>query len=119
MRLLGRIRRFLGFATALAAAIGGAGPLHSQTATGKIEGRVSTPSGEPIVQAQVFIVGTSYHTVTSVRGYYFMLNIPAGRVTVRAASVGHKATEILDLRVFAGNTLTQDIVLEPSPFRAG
>ena len=55
----------------------GAGALHAQGSTGKIEGRVRDQAGAPIVNAQVFVVGTSFNALTNPQGYYFINNVPA------------------------------------------
>ncbi len=94
----------------------GAGSLYAQ-ATGKIEGRVRDQSGAPIANAQVTIVGTAFATLTNNQGYYFFNNVPIGPATVRAAFVGYKRTEVRDIKVLAGQTLTTDVTLEQTPFQ--
>ncbi len=92
----------------------GAGGLLAQ-ATGKIEGRVRDQAGAPIANAQVFIVGTAFNALTTPQGYYFINNVPASTVTVRAAFVGYRPVQFTDVKVLAGQTLTQDFALEQSP----
>jgi carboxypeptidase family protein/TonB-dependent receptor-like protein len=89
--------------------------LHAQAATGKIEGRVFDPSGLPLAETQIYIVGTAYFALSDPRGNYFINNVPAGTVSIRAALIGHRPLEIRDLRVLAGQTITQDFTLEPAP----
>ena len=84
---------------------------------GKIEGRVRDESGNPIASAQVRIIGTAFHAISSPQGYYFINSVPAGTVALHAAFIGHKAVEIRELQVFAGQTVTQDFVLELSPIQ--
>jgi hypothetical protein len=93
-----------------------AGALHAQ-ATGKIEGKVRDQAGAPIANAQVTIVGTAFGALTNNQGYYFFNNVPAGTVAVRAAFVGYKSAEAQGVRVLAGQTVTQDIQLEQTPFQ--
>ena len=84
-----RVARFVACA---AVALGlGAGPLLAQGSTGKIEGRVRDQAGAPIANAQVFVVGTAFNALTNPQGYYFINNVPASSVAVRAA-----VTELLD-----------------------
>src|SRR5512139_3935228 len=59
-----------------------AGALAAQT--GKLEGRVRDQAGAPIANVQVTIVGTAFNAYTNVGGYYFINNVPAGTITVRA-----------------------------------
>ena len=90
----------------------GAGSLLAQGATGKIEGRVRDQAGAPIANAQVIIVGTAFNALTNPQGYYFFNNVPAGTISVRAAFIGYKSTQVDGVRVLAGQTGTVDIQLE-------
>jgi hypothetical protein len=101
-------RRFALAAVALGL---GAGSVLAQ-ATGKLEGRVRDQAGAPIANAQVFIVGTAFNALTNPQGYYFINNVPAGTYSVRAAFIGYKSTQVENVRVQAGQTLTTDIQLE-------
>ena len=105
-----RAARF--FALAAVALTLGAGTLLAQGSTGKIEGRVRDQAGAPIANAQVFIVGTAFNALTNPQGYYFINNVPAGTVSVRAAFIGYKSTQVDGVKVLAGQTLTVDIQLE-------
>ncbi len=91
------------------------GRLEAQAPTGKIDGGVRSPDGSPLVEAQVYIVGTTYSALTDPRGHYFINNIPAGTIAMRVALIGHRPVELRNLRVLAGQTITQDFVLEPAP----
>jgi hypothetical protein len=90
-------------------------PLTAQTPTGKIEGHVRDAAGNPIVQAQLDILGSAFHTHSDPRGYYFFNNVPAGVTSLRAQFIGFRPLEVRDLRVFAEHTVTQDFVLETAP----
>ncbi|MDQ3207880.1 MAG: TonB-dependent receptor [Gemmatimonadota bacterium] len=100
------------FALAAVALGFGAGSLLAQGSTGKIEGRVRDQAGAPIANAQVFLVGTAFNALTNPQGYYFINNVPAGTVSVRAAFIGYKSTQVDGVKVLAGQTLTVDIQLE-------
>jgi hypothetical protein len=86
--------------------------LGAQAPTGTIEGRVQETSGGDLAQAQVMILGTAFSALTDPHGHYFINNIPAGPATVRAVFVGFGPVEVSNLRVLAGQTVTQDFVLE-------
>src|SRR6476619_6336934 len=90
----------------------GAGSLLAQGSTGKIEGRVRDQAGAPIANAQVVIVGTAFNSLTNPQGYYFMNNVPAGTISVRAAFIGYKTTQVDGVRVLADQTGTVDVQLE-------
>ena len=105
-----RVARFIACAAVVLS--GGAGVLHAQGSTGKIEGRVRDQAGAPIVNAQVFVVGTAFNALTNPQGYYFINNVPASTVAVRAAFIGYKSTQVEGVKVLAGQTLTVDVQLE-------
>ena len=106
----GRVAQSLALAAVVL--VVGAGTLPAQSSTGKIEGRVRDQAGAPIANAQVFIVGTAFNALTNPQGYYFINNVPAGTVPVRAAFIGYKSTQVDGVRVLAGQTITVDIQLE-------
>ena len=106
----GRVARSLALAAVVLAL--GAGTLLAQGSTGKIEGRVRDQAGAPIANAQVFIVGTAFNALTNPQGYYFINNVPGGTVSVRAAFIGYKSTQVDGVRVLAGQTITVDVQLE-------
>ncbi len=105
----GRVAQSLALAAVVLAL--GAGTLLAQ-ATGKIEGRVRDQAGAPIANAQVFIVGTAFNALTNPQGYYFINNVPSGTISVRAAFIGYKSTQVDGVRVLAGQTITVDVQLE-------
>src|SRR5574342_1105019 len=107
--------RFLALGVALVAVVFvTAAPVIAQQTTGKVEGTVSDQAGVPLANAQVFVVGTSFGAVTDTKGYYFINNVPVGSYTIRAQFIGYAPTEVRDVRVFGGQTITQDIKLSPS-----
>ena len=96
----------------VAAVVLGSSALAAQGTTGKIEGTVRDQSGAPINGAQVFIVGTAYSAASNERGYYFINNVPAGVMVVRAQYIGYQPSEVRNVRVFAGQTMTVNAVME-------
>lgn len=110
--VFGRFRA-LGVLAALATFVAVA-PAAAQQTTGKIEGTVSDQAGVALANAQVFVVGTSFGAVTDAKGYYFINNVPVGSYTLRGQFIGYAPTEVRDVRVFGGQTITQDIKLAPS-----
>jgi outer membrane receptor for ferrienterochelin and colicin len=110
VRAFARVARFLALA---AVALGwGSGSLLAQESTGKIEGRVRDQAGAPIATAQVFIVGTAFNALTNAQGYYFINNVPASTVAVRAAFIGYKSTQVEGVKVLSGQTITVDVQLQ-------
>jgi outer membrane receptor protein involved in Fe transport len=74
-------------------------------ASGKISGKVTDAgTGEPLVGANVVIVGTQMGAATNVSGEYVILNVPTGTYTLRATYVGYQNITITNLMV--NNDLT-------------
>src|SRR5258708_11715324 len=108
----------------LAAVVGvallfGAGHLAAQGTTGKIEGTVRDQAGAPIAGAQVLIVGSAFASTSNEQGYYFINNVPAGVMTVRAQYIGYAPSEVRNVRVFAGQTMTVNLALEQRAIEVG
>ncbi|HWO90229.1 MAG TPA: TonB-dependent receptor [Gemmatimonadales bacterium] len=104
--LLARVAAVFGVAVSF-----GAGAALAQTG-GKIEGTVRDQSGAPIAGAQVFVVGSAFSATTNDQGYYFINNVPAGVMSVRAQFIGYQPSEVRNVRVLAGQTHTVDHTLE-------
>ncbi|MES2305485.1 MAG: TonB-dependent receptor [Gemmatimonadota bacterium] len=99
-------------AVALAAVVSGLGAtaLVAQS-TGKLEGRVRDPGGQPVANARVAIVGSAASAVANPQGYYFINNVPAGDFSIRVSYVGYKPVEVSNVKMLSGQTITQDITL--------
>jgi outer membrane receptor protein involved in Fe transport len=80
--------------------------VRAQGATGKIQGTVIDPTGEPLPGAQVFVLGTGFAAVTDERGYYFFNHVSAGTYNMRAQFIGYQPAEVQNARVLADQTLT-------------
>lgn len=82
-------------------------------ATGKVQGRVvDAQSGEPIVGAQVSVVGTGRGNLSNEQGYYFINEVPAGLHTITAQFIGYRTIRIEDQRVLSGQTMTLNFEME-------
>jgi hypothetical protein len=90
----------------------GATSLWAQGTTGKLEGTVSDPSGQPVAGAQVLVRGTSLGAVTNSAGYWFINNVPAGTYTLMAVYIGFQPNEVRNVRVLADQTLTVNFALQ-------
>ncbi|HET9985838.1 MAG TPA: TonB-dependent receptor [Longimicrobiales bacterium] len=88
------------------------GPASAQQTTGKVDGRVlDAATGQPLVGAQVTIVGTTLGNITDRTGYFFINNVPAGLHNVQAQYIGYRNVTITDQRVLAGQTMTLNFQL--------
>src|SRR5437867_148145 len=88
-----------------------AGALGAQSQTGTISGRVIGEVNEPLVGAQVRVVGTGLGTLTGENGRYSIVNVPAASYRLRAQMIGHRPVEV-GVTVTAGRTTTYDFTLK-------
>ena len=86
---------------------------------GTIAGRVTNPLGQPVVHAQVLVVGTAYADATDSAGHYAIRGVPEGTYTLRAQFIGYRPTEVTGVRVTAGIPRTIDVVLKPAAVVVG
>src|SRR5512139_1376968 len=76
-------------------------------AAGKISGKVTDAgTGEPLVGANVVVVGTSMGAATNVAGEFVILNVPSGTYTLRTSYVGYQMITLSNVRVNEGLTST-------------
>jgi TonB-linked SusC/RagA family outer membrane protein len=88
----------------------------AQTAQqGTITGRVSdAPTGQPLANAQIGVVGTNLGAQTNNEGQYTIRNVTAGSFQIRALRVGY-GEQRRAVTVSAGQTVTQDFQMAPVP----
>ncbi len=92
----------------------------SQTAAGKIAGKViDVDTGEPLVGANVLVVGTSLGAAANIEGEYVILNVVPGTYGIRVTFVGYQTQVIEGVRVVAGVTRTLDVKLKASAVEIG
>ncbi|MCW8802945.1 MAG: TonB-dependent receptor [Ignavibacteriaceae bacterium] len=74
-------------------------------AQGRINGKVTDlETGEPLIGANVLVVGTSYGAATDVNGEYLIINLSAGTVEVKCSYIGYQSITQSDVRVTTGLT---------------
>ena len=78
--------------------------LHAQSLSGKI-----TSEGEPVIGANVSVVGSSTGTVTDIDGLY-TLKMSAGESTVEVSYIGY-TTKTYDVTLAAGESKSMDFTL--------
>jgi len=87
--------------------------------TGKIAGRVvDAETHEPLVGANVMLVGTNLGTVTDIDGVYSINNIVPGRYSVAVSFVGYRRVTVTDVVVKIDLTTAVDVKI-PSEAIAG
>ena len=88
-------------------------PCMAWAAAGKVRGTVmDKETGEPLIQANVRIQGTSMGAASDVNGEYIILNVPAGKYALEVSYMGYKKTTITNVIVNAGLTTYRDFELE-------
>lgn len=77
--------------------------------TGKIKGKVTDQgTSEPLIGANVAVVGTTYGAATDVNGEYVILNVPAGEYSLRGTYVGYATVTVTGVRVNSDYTTEQN-----------
>lgn len=91
--------------------------LSSAQSSGRVVGRViDAQTGQPLVNAQVYMTGASEGTIgslSSIDGRYVLRSVPAGFHEVTAQMIGYGTKVITDVQVDQNQTATLDISLEP------
>ncbi len=95
----------------------GVASLHSQNSY-EINGTVrDSANRQPLISANLQIVGTSIGSLTDRQGKYLMSRIPAGHHQLKITYLGY-ATQILDVDLTSGS-IERDIVLSASSLEFG
>jgi outer membrane receptor protein involved in Fe transport len=82
--------------------------------TGKLVGTVNDAvTGDPLIGANVFLIGTSLGAASNENGNYVILNIPPGVYQVRYSFVGYETVIVEDVRIIVDQTTTIDLRLNP------
>ena len=73
--------------------------------TGKLSGKVTDlTTGEPLIGANVIVVGTSLGAATDVKGEYSISNINSGTYEIKSSYIGYQSITQTNVRVSAGLT---------------
>jgi outer membrane receptor protein involved in Fe transport len=79
--------------------------------TGKLTGRVMNQKKEPLTGVNVIIVGMPLGGVTDEEGRFSIINIPSGKIAVKAALIGHTPVTVQSVEINADNTTRLDVTL--------
>lgn len=84
---------------------------------GRISGKVTDQqTGEPLVGANVIILGTSLGAASDVNGEYIINNVGAGQYSVKASYIGYQDVTVSDLIVNTGLTTRLNFELQTKGF---
>ncbi len=87
--------------------------------TGKITGTVKdAQTGEPLMGANVVIVGQPRGAATDLDGNYLMLNIPPGIYDLRATMMGYDTLLVRNVQVLSDKTTVQNFELNATVIQA-
>lgn len=69
-------------------------------AQGRIKGTVTDlASGDPLIGANVLVVGTTFGAATDVNGEFLIINLSAGAYELRCSYIGYQSINVADVRV--------------------
>ncbi|SHG59274.1 TonB-dependent receptor [Flagellimonas flava] len=90
---------------------------YAQETTGRLEGKITSPDGQPLEFANVVVVDmeTSFKfgSVSQASGYYSVGNIPPGNAyTVTISFLGYQSVSVRDITINLSETTHHDFVLE-------
>jgi hypothetical protein len=88
--------------------------------SGKIKGKVTDlSSGEPLIGANVLVVGTSLGAATDVNGEYTIFNVQAGVYEVKSSYIGFQTITTTNVRVNTDLTTTVNFQLPSEGISVG
>ncbi len=81
--------------------------------TGKLSGKVvDADTKEPMPFVNIILMGTNFGAASDLDGNYVMLNIPPGKYTVRAQSIGYQPMEYENVSISIDLTTSLDFELK-------
>jgi len=93
--------------------------LNAQDA-GKLSGTIKDDvTGEPLIGANIIIVGTSLGAASTIDGSYYVLNISPGKYDIQVSMVGYKKTIQTNTIINSGKTTVADFLLTSSSLQLG
>jgi outer membrane receptor for ferrienterochelin and colicin len=80
---------------------------------GKLSGKViDAKTKEPIIGANVFLIGTNFGAATDINGNFMILNIPPGTYDVKVSFIGYQSKTIKLVKINIDQTTYLDLSLE-------
>jgi outer membrane receptor for ferrienterochelin and colicin len=88
--------------------------------TGKLAGKITDKStNEPVVGANVVLVGTTIGASAAIDGSYTILNIPPGEYNVRVSALGYETTIIENVKMIVDQTTMLTWSMKPTSIEVG
>ncbi|MCB9250121.1 MAG: TonB-dependent receptor [Ignavibacteriales bacterium] len=83
--------------------------------TGKLSGIIKDAhTGEPLVGANVIIVGTNFGAAADINGDFVLLNISPGRYNIKFSFIGYESLQMQDVAIVVDQTTLLNVELKPS-----
>jgi outer membrane receptor protein involved in Fe transport len=111
-RNIGRVMSWA-LAGTILLAVGMAGPGLAGT-TGKLSGRITSKKKEPLAGVNVAVLGMPLGAATDLDGRYTILNIPPGKISVKASLIGYGVVTTQAVEISSDNTTRLDLDLVES-----
>jgi len=87
---------------------------------GKIQGKVTDlQTGEPLIGANVLVVGTSFGAATDVNGVFTINNLDPGVYSLKTSYLGYKTVTVSNIRVSVDLTSEIDFKLPAEGITVG
>lgn len=83
---------------------------------GVIKGKVTDANGNPLISANVIVVGTYLGAASDKNGNFTIPSVPAGNYQLKATYIGYKS-QIKEIKVIANQTTSVDFSLEEDFFQ--
>jgi hypothetical protein len=88
--------------------------------SGRVSGKVTDKeTGEPLIGANVIIVGTSFGAASDVNGDYTIRQVQPGNYSIKASYIGYQDVTVSNVRVVSGLTAEQNFQLSSSKITTG
>ena len=88
--------------------------------TGKISGKIiDSSNGEPLIGANVIIMGTTLGAATDFDGNFFIINIPPGKYEVKASIIGYNSVLVQNVKVSVDQTTKLNFELQEEAVEMG
>lgn len=91
----------------------------SYTQNGTLRGHVyDAQTGNPLINTNLQIRGTSFGTITDINGFYVITNIPAGEYNLVATYIGYDSTAI-SIKISSGSIVYKSLTLTENSVQLG
>ncbi len=88
--------------------------------SGRVSGKVTDKeTGEPLIGANIIIVGTSSGAASDVNGEYMIRQVQSGNYSIKASYIGYQDVTVSNVRVVSGLTAEQNFQLSSSNITTG